>query len=77
MCNIAHPHPINQFISIGCHFNLMFFCSIPAVVGILSIVAQLVLGCLMRVFGAKRTIILGLFFEMMQMLWYGFGSQTW
>lgn len=48
-----------------------------AVIGILSIVAQLVLGCLMRVFGAKRTIILGLFFEMMQMLWYGFGSQTW
>ncbi|XP_031631780.1 hippocampus abundant transcript 1 protein isoform X3 [Contarinia nasturtii] len=48
-----------------------------AVIGILSIVAQLVLGCLMRVFGAKRTIIMGLFFEMMQMLWYGFGSQTW
>lgn len=29
------------------------------------------------VLGAKRTIILGLVFEMTQMLWYGFGSQTW
>lgn len=48
-----------------------------AVVGILSILAQLVLGCMMRVFGMKRTIILGLVFEMMQMLWYGFGSKTW
>lgn len=48
-----------------------------AVIGILSIAAQLILGFLMRVFGAKRTIIIGLFFEMMQMLWYGFGSQTW
>lgn len=77
MCDITYSHPINHFISIGCHFYLVLFCSIPAVIGILSIVAQLVLGCLMRVFGAKRTIILGLFFEMMQMLWYGFGSQTW
>lgn len=74
-----------------------------AVIGILSIMAQLVLGFLMRyitaaaaevlgrsfykliwffswynrVLGAKRTIILGLVFEMTQMLWYGFGSQTW
>lgn len=30
-----------------------------------------------RVFGAKRTIILGLVFETMQLLWYGFGSQMW
>lgn len=48
-----------------------------AVIGILSIMAQVILGCLMRNLGAKRTIILGLTFEMMQMLWYGFGSQTW
>ncbi|XP_059620115.1 hippocampus abundant transcript 1 protein isoform X1 [Phlebotomus argentipes] len=48
-----------------------------AVVGTLSILAQLVLGVLMRVLGAKRTIIIGLLFEMMQLLWYGFGSQTW
>lgn len=27
--------------------------------------------------GAKRTIIIGLTFEMMQMLWYGIGTQTW
>ncbi|XP_037037915.1 hippocampus abundant transcript 1 protein-like isoform X3 [Bradysia coprophila] len=48
-----------------------------AVIGILSILAQLILGFLMRVFGAKRTIILGLVFETMQLLWYGFGSQMW
>lgn len=32
---------------------------------------------LCRVLGAKRTIIIGLSFEMMQLLWYGFGSQSW
>lgn len=71
-----------------------------AVVGILSILAQIILGFLMRysclllivlfiiflnnlkyffyrVLGAKRTIIIGLLFEMMQLLWFGFGSQTW
>lgn len=48
-----------------------------AVVGILSIIAQVVLGSLMRVLGAKRTIIIGLSFEMMQLLMFGFGSQRW
>ncbi|XP_063698893.1 hippocampus abundant transcript 1 protein isoform X2 [Culicoides brevitarsis] len=48
-----------------------------AVVGILSILAQVILGDLMRVLGAKRTIILGLLFETLQLLWFGFGSQTW
>lgn len=48
-----------------------------AVVGILSILIQLILGFLMKVLGAKRTIIIGLIFEMMQLLWYGFGSKTW
>lgn len=30
-----------------------------------------------RVLGAKKTIIIGLTFEMLQLLWYGFGNQTW
>lgn len=36
-------------------------------------------GCLSfsRVLGAKKTIIIGLCFEMLQLLWYGFGNQTW
>lgn len=30
-----------------------------------------------RVLGAKKTIIIGLSFEMLQLLWYGFGNQSW
>uniref|UniRef100_A0A6Q2ZAZ2 Major facilitator superfamily (MFS) profile domain-containing protein n=1 Tax=Esox lucius TaxID=8010 RepID=A0A6Q2ZAZ2_ESOLU len=49
-----------------------------AVVGILSIVAQtLVLGILMRSIGNKNTILLGLGFQILQLAWYGFGSQPW
>jgi hypothetical protein len=31
----------------------------------------------MRTVGAKATILIGLVFEMLQLAWYGFGSQTW
>lgn len=48
-----------------------------ATVGILSIAAQVILGFLMRTLGAKHTIMIGLVFEMLQLMWYGFGSQTW
>uniref|UniRef100_A0A3B5KKB8 Hippocampus abundant transcript 1 protein n=1 Tax=Takifugu rubripes TaxID=31033 RepID=A0A3B5KKB8_TAKRU len=49
-----------------------------AVVGILSILAQtLVLGILMRSIGNKNTILLGLGFQILQLAWYGFGSQHW
>ncbi|XP_018497461.1 hippocampus abundant transcript 1 protein [Galendromus occidentalis] len=49
-----------------------------AVVGLLSVVAQtLVLAVMMKVVGDKRTIMVGLFFEMLQLLWYGFGSERW
>ncbi|XP_041969160.1 hippocampus abundant transcript 1 protein [Aricia agestis] len=48
-----------------------------AIVGILSIAVQVVLGFLMRHLGAKHTIMVGLLFEMMQLMWYGFGSRTW
>jgi len=49
-----------------------------ATVGILSVIAQTaVLSFLMRTIGAKHTIMVGLVFEMLELMWYGFGSQTW
>ncbi|XP_013135558.1 PREDICTED: hippocampus abundant transcript 1 protein [Papilio polytes] len=48
-----------------------------AIVGVLSIAVQVVLGFLMRSLGAKHTIMVGLLFEMLQLMWYGFGSRTW
>jgi len=49
-----------------------------AAVGILSVVAQTgLLTLLMKTIGAKHTIMVGLLFEMLQLMWYGFGSQTW
>ena len=51
-----------------CHFLL----------GILSVIAQTgLLTCLMKTLGSKHTIMVGLLFEMLQLMWYGFGSQTW
>ena len=35
------------------------------------------LTLLMKTVGAKHTIMIGLLFEMLQLMWYGFGSQTW
>lgn len=46
-------------------------------VGLLSVLCQLCLGILMRSLGCKHTIMLGLVFEMLQLLWYGFGTNTW
>ena len=49
-----------------------------AAVGILSVIAQTgVLTLLMKTLGSKHTIMVGLLFEMLQLMWYGFGSQTW
>ncbi|KAM3914957.1 hippocampus abundant transcript 1 protein [Leptodactylus fuscus] len=49
-----------------------------AVLGILSIVAQtIVLSLLMRSIGNKNTILLGLGFQILQLAWYGFGSEPW
>ena len=46
--------------------------------GILSVIAQTgLLTCLMKTLGSKHTIMVGLLFEMLQLMWYGFGSQTW
>jgi len=49
-----------------------------AAIGILSVIAQTgLLTLLMKTVGAKHTIMVGLMFEMLQLMWYGFGSQSW
>uniref|UniRef100_T1JE98 Major facilitator superfamily (MFS) profile domain-containing protein n=1 Tax=Strigamia maritima TaxID=126957 RepID=T1JE98_STRMM len=49
-----------------------------AVIGVLSVIAQTAqLSLLMRTVGSKHTIMVGLFFEVLQLMWYGFGSQMW
>uniref|UniRef100_A0A3Q3XFA2 Major facilitator superfamily (MFS) profile domain-containing protein n=1 Tax=Mola mola TaxID=94237 RepID=A0A3Q3XFA2_MOLML len=49
-----------------------------AMVGILSIIAQtLFLSILMRTIGNKNTVLLGLGFQLLQLAWYGFGSEPW
>jgi hypothetical protein len=58
-------------------FSVVMVAVFIATVGILSVAAQMVLGFLMRTLGSKHTIMLGLLFEMLQLMWYGFGSQTW
>nr|XP_061830545.1 hippocampus abundant transcript 1 protein-like [Nerophis lumbriciformis] len=59
-------------------FSLATVAAFIAVVGILSILAQtVVLGILMRSIGNKNTILLGLGFQILQLAWYGFGSQPW
>ncbi|XP_053667249.1 hippocampus abundant transcript 1 protein [Anopheles marshallii] len=65
------------YLKLKMHFSSIDVSIFIAVVGILSILTQVILGDLMKALGAKRTIIIGLLFEMLQLLWYGFGSQTW
>ncbi|XP_061586307.1 hippocampus abundant transcript-like protein 1 isoform X2 [Cololabis saira] len=49
-----------------------------AMVGILSIIAQtLLFSLLMRTIGKKNTVLLGLGFQILQLAWYGFGSEPW
>ncbi|KAM6931359.1 hippocampus abundant transcript-like protein 1 [Xenentodon cancila] len=49
-----------------------------AMVGILSIIAQtLFFSVLMRTIGKKNTVLLGLGFQLLQLAWYGFGSEPW
>ncbi|XP_054015516.1 hippocampus abundant transcript 1 protein-like isoform X2 [Hylaeus anthracinus] len=58
-------------------FTALMVAVFIAVVGVLSVGAQIVLGVLIRILGCKHTIMLGLLFEMLQLMWFGFGSQTW
>ncbi|XP_071841173.1 hippocampus abundant transcript 1 protein-like isoform X2 [Apostichopus japonicus] len=49
-----------------------------AFVGILSVFAQTtILGVLTQNFGHKHTIMVGLTCEMLEQMWYGFGTQPW
>lgn len=48
------------------------FFSLPLVIAQTGL-----LTLLMKTVGAKHTIMIGLLFEMLQLMWYGFGSQTW
>ncbi|XP_037934519.1 hippocampus abundant transcript 1 protein-like isoform X1 [Teleopsis dalmanni] len=65
------------YLKLKMGFNTMEVAIFIAVVGILSIFIQVTLGYLMRVIGPKRTIILGLVLEMLQLVWYGFGNVKW
>ncbi|XP_076758789.1 hippocampus abundant transcript 1 protein isoform X2 [Xylocopa sonorina] len=58
-------------------FTALMVAIFIAVVGVLSVGAQSLLGPLIRTLGSKHTIMLGLLFEMLQLMWFGFGSQTW
>ncbi|XP_041087701.1 hippocampus abundant transcript 1 protein-like [Polyodon spathula] len=59
-------------------FSSVTIAAFIAVVGILSIIAQTVfLRVLMRSIGNKNTVLLGLGFQMLQLAWYGFGSEPW
>ncbi|NXB44599.1 MF14B protein, partial [Leucopsar rothschildi] len=65
---------LRQIIGFGSTSIVAFI----AVVGILSIIAQTVfLSILMRSIGNKNTVLLGLGFQIFQLAWYGFGSQSW
>uniref|UniRef100_A0A1A7X2F8 Major facilitator superfamily (MFS) profile domain-containing protein n=1 Tax=Iconisemion striatum TaxID=60296 RepID=A0A1A7X2F8_9TELE len=49
-----------------------------AMVGILSIIAQtILLSLLIRTIGKKNTVLLGLGFQILQLLCYAFGSESW
>ncbi|XP_023944588.1 hippocampus abundant transcript 1 protein [Bicyclus anynana] len=68
---------IFMYLKLVMGFGMAQVAIFIAIVGVLSIAVQVVLGFLMRSLGAKHTIMLGLLFEMMQLMWYGFGSRSW
>ena len=66
------------YLRLVMNFSAEQVASFIAVVGILSVLAQTaLLALLMKYLGAKHTIIVGLVFEMLQLMLYGFGSQKW
>ncbi|XP_045618688.2 hippocampus abundant transcript 1 protein isoform X1 [Procambarus clarkii] len=59
-------------------FSAEMVATFIAVVGILSVVAQTaLLSLLMKKLSNKHVIMVGLVFEMLQLMWYGFGSKIW
>merc|ERR1719153_58961 len=66
------------YLRLVMHFGKEEVAMFIAAIGILSVIAQTgLLTLLMKTVGAKHTIMIGLMFEMLQLMWYGFGSQTW
>uniref|UniRef100_A0A1A8L466 Major facilitator superfamily (MFS) profile domain-containing protein n=1 Tax=Nothobranchius pienaari TaxID=704102 RepID=A0A1A8L466_9TELE len=65
---------LNQVIE----FSTTAIAGFIAMVGILSIIAQtLLLSLLFRTIGKKNTVLLGLGCQILQLLWYAFGSEKW
>jgi len=58
-------------------FSMFKVSLLIALLGLFSAVVQSVLGIIMKMMGAKYTIMIGLVFEIMQLMWFGFGSETW
>lgn len=58
-------------------FSMFKVSILIALLGLFSAVIQSVLGIIMKMMGAKYTIMIGLVFEIMQLMWFGFGSETW
>jgi len=57
---------------------LLFFSVLSSLCTLFFFYFQtVVLGILMRSIGNKNTILLGLGFQILQLAWYGFGSQPW
>jgi len=66
------------YLRLVMHFSKEAVAMFIAAIGILSVIAQTgLLTCLMKTLGSKHTIMVGLLFEMLQLMWYGFGSQYW
>ncbi|XP_025424365.1 hippocampus abundant transcript 1 protein [Sipha flava] len=58
-------------------FSMFKVSILIALLGLFSAAIQSVLGLIMKLMGAKYTIMIGLVFEIMQLMWFGFGSETW
>lgn len=48
-----------------------------AALGVMAVVFQSCMGALMKMFGAKRTVLLGLFCEALHLLWFSFSTYDW
>ncbi|XP_048585821.1 hippocampus abundant transcript 1 protein [Nematostella vectensis] len=60
------------------HFSDEDVATFIAVLGILSVIAQtLVLACLKKSIGLKNSVLIGLIFQVLQLSWYGLGTQRW
>lgn len=60
------------------HFTAEDVATFIAVLGVLSVISQtVVLTCLKKTIGLKNCVLIGLIFEILQLSWYGLGTQFW